>query len=310
MELTRDLLRSAGHEAIVLSPEVQEFGDIVHFFGSNDAYWGLAQLCLERRIPYVVSAIWYVGGSRLGLALDRSRRMVGGNYPRKARKLLTYAQRVLVPSPELIWRLETYFGVEPDRCDVVPSGAISPEYLMGSASADGGKLPDDFVVCVGNWLERKNQLGLIMAMKGSGKSVLFAGGFSDQPYLDRCRAEIGGDQEFIILGPVSHRELGRLVGLSRVFAVPSRLEDFMIAGVEAGALGKPLVLSSSWNAGEVYGSWAALPDPRSSAEIRAAVDTAWSLGGRVEGQAEWFLERYSEDAFLSRTLDSYRLAQQ
>ncbi|MBL8066851.1 MAG: glycosyltransferase [Armatimonadetes bacterium] len=307
LETTRDLLRASGHEATVLSPEVREWGDAVHFFGLSDSFWSLASLCLERGVPYVVSSIWYEPGSPTQLKTLRLRRRLEGRYPKKCAKLLRGAARILIPSPEVAGRLSVFFDAEPGKCTVVPSGAIDPTFF--AADPDFARshfgIEGRYVLCVGNFLERKNQLRIVQALKGSGVAVVFAGGDSDRPYFDRCVQESKGG-EFRFLGKVPHDGglLASLVKGCSAFAMPSLLEDFLIAGVEAGSLGKPMVLSTGWNAHEVYGNHALLADPRNLHEIRSMTLKALDMGDSDE-RAQWFRERYSQDAFLAKTLDAY-----
>jgi glycosyltransferase involved in cell wall biosynthesis len=310
LELTRDLLRAAGHEVEVVSPEVQDWGDLVHFFGIYEYFWSLAGLCQEKKVPYVVSSIWYEGGSRRDVWVARKKRELEMRYPRKSRKYLRGASRILVPSDDVKWRLESFFDIDSARCDVVPSGAINGSFFNADflVARQLFGLDERYAVCVGNFLERKNQLNLIRAMKGVGLQVVFAGSPSDQVYYDKCVAEAKGGN-FRFLGKVEHDRgvLASLVAGSVAFLMPSRLEDFLIAGVETGALGKPIVLGSGWNGPEIYGEHALFADPDDIDEIRAMSVLAFAIGDSEE-KADWFRARYSEEAFLERTLEVYRKA--
>ncbi|MFM9872739.1 MAG: glycosyltransferase [Fimbriimonadaceae bacterium] len=310
LELTRDLLRSAGHDAVIVSPEVQEWGDIVHFFGTSDYFWSLASLCLEKGVPYVVSSIWYEGGSRRDVWMARKKRELEMRYPRKSRKLLKGAERILVPSEDIKWRLASFFDTDQAKCEVVPSGAIDSSFYDArpEIARQLFGLEDRYAVCVGNFLERKNQLNLIRALKGVGLQVVFAGGPSDQAYYDKCVAEASGGN-FRFLGNVGHEGgvLASLVAGSVAFYMPSRLEDFLISGVEAGALGKPILLGSGWNGPEIYGEHASFVDPDDIDGIRAMAVVTSAIGDSEE-KAEWFRERYSREALLERTLEIYGMA--
>lgn len=307
LELTKDLLTAAGHEVAVVSPEVQEWGDIVHFFGTSDYFWSLANLCQEKGKPYVVSSIWYEGGSGRDVWFTRKKKELEGRYPRKSRKLLQGAAKILVPSEDVKWRLESFFDINRERCEVVPSGAIDNTFYDADPmiARELFGLEERYAVCVGNFLERKNQLNLIRAMKGVGLQIVFAGGASDQSYYDKCVGEAKGGK-FRFLGKVGHEGgvLASLVAGSVVFCMASRLEDFLIAGVEAGSLGKPLVLGSGWNGPEIYEEHAAFVDPNDIDGIRAMVVVSSAMGDSDE-KADWFRTRYSEDAFLRRTLEIY-----
>lgn len=310
LDTTRNLLSRAGHDAVILSPEVEEWGDLVHFFGLNESYWSLASLCQEKGTPYVVSSIWYEPGPAIRLRSLQLQRRIEGRFPRKSAKLLRGAARILIPSPEVAWRLATFFGADPARCAVVPSGAIDPTFINADehAARQLFGLEGRYAVCVGNFLERKNQLGVIRALKGMNLPVVFAGGDSDREYHAKCVEDARGEP-FRFLGKVPHDGgvLASLVKGASVCVMPSRLEDFLIAGVEAGSVGKPLVLGSTWNAQEIYGSHAFYAHPADIDGIRAMTVAALASGDSAE-RAEWFCKKYSEEAFLQRTLDAYRSA--
>lgn len=288
------MLRELGHDASILHPEEKQLGEIVHFFGAMDYFWNLAEICIEKKIPYIVSPIWFRGGSLASIRKWRFLRTLEGRFSKKTKYLLENATKIVVPSPDIIGRIQAAFDANPAKCVCIPSGAVDEQFL------NDANLPsqqsEDYILCVANFLDRKNQLGLIEAMRGSGKRVLFAGGASDANYFEKCREASNGDSNFEFLGTVSRTELPSLVKNARVFCVPSTVDDFLIAGVEAGCLGIPLVLSSEWNAKEIYGDWAAYPYSRAPSEIKVAVDAAWEQSKPVPGQAEWFLERYSESA--------------
>jgi len=288
------MLRDLGHEASILHPQEKQLGDIVHFFGAMDYFWNLAEICIEKKIPYIVSPIWYRGGSLASIRKWRFLRTIEGRFSKKTKYLLENASKIVVPSPDVIGRLQVAFDANPAKCICIPSGAVDEQFL------NDANLPsqqsEDYILCVANFLDRKNQLGLIEAMRGSGKRVLFAGGASDASYLLKCREATGGDSKFEFIGAVSRTELPRLLKNARVFCVPSFVDDFLIAGVEAGCLGVPLVLSNEWNAKEIYGDWASYPYPRLPSEIKVAVDAAWEQPNPVPRQVDWFLERYSESA--------------
>lgn len=310
LETTKRLLSDAGNTVKVLSPEVQDWPDLFHFFGSNDYYWSLAQLCLEKRIPYVVSAIWYVPGNPTELKIKRTKATIEQRYPRKSRKLLQNANRILIPSQDIAQRLKTYFDVNPESCWVVPSGTCTSDFGFNQEEAMRGKynINGEYILAVGNFLDRKNQLNLIRAVQSTQYQIVFAGGPSDQPYYNMCRElaqEVDPKLERIkFLGEVPHEDLGGLIRAAKIFALPSLLEDFLIAGVEAGALGKPLVLSNSWNAHEIYGEYAELPDPNLPKQILKSIEIALQKSDNP-AQAAWFLERYSEKALLTRYEEIY-----
>lgn len=301
------MLSDLGHEAVILGPEEKQFGDVVHFFGAMDYFWNLAEICIEKRVPYIVSPIWYRGGSLGSIKRWRILRTLEGRFSKSTKRLLGGAQKIVVPSADVVKRIEIAFDADPNKCIEIPSGSVSEQFLNDANKPidPSYQIEGDYIICVANFLDRKNQLGLIKALRGSGKQLVFAGGESDANYLGECKRAAEGDPLIKFLGPVSRTDLPSLVKNAKVFCVPSHIDDFLIAGVEAGCLGVPLVLSSSWNAEEIYGKWAAYPFVRVPSEIRVAIDAQWDQPNPVPGQEEWFLERYSESAVREKYRQLY-----
>ncbi|QYK53251.1 MAG: glycosyltransferase family 4 protein [Fimbriimonadaceae bacterium] len=294
MAQVKKMLGDLGHDAKILRPEEKDLGDIVHFFGAMDYFWNLAEICIERKVPYIVSPIWYRGGSLASIKKWRFLRTLEGRFSKKTKHLLKNAAKIVVPSPDVIGRIHVAFDAPKEKCVCIPSGAVSEQFLNDALSPT--QQSGDYILCVANFLDRKNQLGLIEAMKGSGKRLVFAGGVSDSNYYQQCQKAAESDPNIVFLGAVGRSVLPSLVKNARVFCVPSFVDDFLIAGVEAGCLGVPLVLSNEWNAQEIYDKWAAYPNPKAPVEIKDAIESAWQKPNPVPGQTEWFLERYSEHA--------------
>lgn len=118
------------------------------------------------------------------------------------------------------------------------------------------------VACVGHFCPRKNQLGLIRALKGSNISITFVGGFRPmhRRYMNRCMREAGAQHHF--LGRLSHIDTLNVLGKSKVSISASLAETPGICNLEAAAAGCVLILPSLTPVKEYFGELSVYIDPR------------------------------------------------
>ncbi|MDI9639721.1 glycosyltransferase family 4 protein [Kamptonema cortianum] len=307
LHATKALIESAGHEAEIVGATTNQWGDLVHFFGPYDYYWSMASLCIERKIPYVVSSIWYQTDSISALSFRG--RIKKATHPghRKVHKLFNRAEQIIVPMNVVTQRLKPFFQVNHNRFSAIPSSPVSAEF----ASADPQLFrqaigfQDDFVLCVANLHERKNQLNLIQAIGQVGKHLVIIGNDVDPAYANECRSM--ATKQVTFFGGLNHSDpmLPSAYAAARVVAMPSVFEDYLIAGIEAGVAGKPLVLSSNWHPQELYQHYAETPDAHSPSQIAQAIERAWNKTPDPS-QSEWFLTRYGPQAIQDQLIQLYQ----
>ena len=130
-------------------------------------------------------------------------------------------------------------GAEEARLRIIPNIVETAE-LAGISRLPWNER--DGIVCVGHFCPRKNQLGLIRAVKGTALKITFVGTARPmhQRYWRRCLADAGGQHEFT--GELSHPEVLALLARSRVIICSSFSETPGIGNLEAAALGCSLVL--------------------------------------------------------------------
>jgi glycosyltransferase involved in cell wall biosynthesis len=153
----------------------------------------------------------------------------------------------------------------------------------------------DFVLATGMFEERKNQLALIRALKGTGLPLVLIG---DSPgvhqwYFERCRQEADRNVHFI--GYLDHDDplLASAYAASRVLAMPSWHETTGKSALEAALTGTNIVMTIYAPAAKEYLSDLAFyVDPRNTNEIRQAV--VWAY----EAPANEKLKKRVEEKFL------------
>ncbi|MEW5945858.1 MAG: glycosyltransferase family 4 protein, partial [bacterium] len=197
-----------------------------------------------------------------------------------------------VAEEELIRRLFGYAG----RSRVVPN-AVDEGFLEGARTERWAERfgRRDFVLATGNISDRKNTLGLVRAMRGTGLRLVVAGPFSLKgrhgAYYERCRREGGADVFFA--GPVPHDEIGGLMLCARVHAQPSWFETPGLASLEAALAGCSVVVSTRGPTREYFGDEAHYCEPDDVESIRGAVVRAFGeppsekLRERVRSGYNW-----------------------
>jgi glycosyltransferase involved in cell wall biosynthesis len=220
------------------------------------------------------------------------------------------ARRVVTISDAAAADLVATLGLDPAKVDVTPLGFRAP------AAGGVGELPvvlDErpLVLCVAAKRSHKNQAALVEAMvELAGVQLVLAG--SGGPYEDELRAlaeRLGVDVRFV--GWVGAGELEALYARADVFVLPSLQEGFGLPVLEAMGRGVPVACSNTSSLPEVAGDAALLFDPRSPAQIAAAIrrlleDRALAARLREAGLAR--AAQFSWERTARLTIESYERA--
>lgn len=133
------------------------------------------------------------------------------------------------------------------------------------------KLPQNFVLYVGDVTWNKNIPTLIKAMKKINLTLVLLGGALVHNDFDRAnpwnqdmikvQELVKNDKRFIRLGFVSNDDLVAIYQLATVFVMPSFYEGFGLPVLEAMATGTPVVTTKGGSLPEVAGEGAFYVDP-------------------------------------------------
>jgi len=281
---------------IVWDSEIELGGvDLVHGFGLNPAE---VHSCRSSGLPVVISPIyWDIRRGPDGWFRAKSARSVLGSFRLSARFLaaalrsrtrVTEACLAFIPiEREMLAAYEAADLLLPNSegeaesirhdlgiatpMSVVPNG-VDPGQFKQAGEPFAKR---DFVLSVGRIDPHKNQLGLIRALKGSGRTLVIVG--SDHPdhpaYAQACRAAGSGWVEF--LDEMPHSELRNVFARARVHALPSWFETTGLVSLEAALSGCSVVTTERGHAHEYLGDYALYCDPADARSIRRAVDIAW-----------------------------------
>lgn len=311
--------------------------DVYHFFGTVDEFLPAIRRLSREGHPCLVSTIawydprayWHEAGwlaSRVA-AVSRFTLRAAMPWLPSWRKRLYQTASLLLPNSEAEARqLRRYFGVPSEKIHIVPNG-VDPRFfiapadrteegvenlarrLCASASSHAAFDLSKAVLCVGRFEPRKNQLGLIRAMRKTNHPLLFIGGPvpGHEAYYQTCRKE--APEKALFLGPIDHHDpaLAQAYAGCACLALPSRFETPGLVALEAALTGTPLVLTRRGCTQEYFGDLAEYVSPDDAEEIRVTVAHAIARGRRPE-LIEHVLSRFTWDKAAETTRAAYEAA--
>jgi alpha-1,3-rhamnosyl/mannosyltransferase len=172
-------------------------------------------------------------------------------------------------------------GLEPESIRVIYPGVTQSYFETDAGAIDAVRLQyglrQPYALYVGTVEPRKNLAGLLDAWQALPASrreefaLVLAGpeGWQSAGTLDRLRSPESGVR---YLGYVPEADLPGMTAGATVFVYPSFYEGFGFPVAQAMAAGVPVITSRISSLPEVTAGAATLIDPRSPAELRAALD--------------------------------------
>jgi len=229
--------------------------------------------------------------------------LVTRGWRRLQRYVVSAASCLLPNSATELELLRREFGPLSCPAVVVPNG-VNPGFWDAVEGAEGDR---GGVACVGRIEPRKNQLRLVMALRGTDYSLSLVGQPAPNHRTYLARALRCGGKRVRWLPGLDRAEVREILARARVHALPSWFETPGLASLEAAAAGCAVVVSDRGSTREYFGDGAHYCDPRDVASIRDAVARAYdspppaSLRKRV-------LEDFTWDKAAQRTLRAYESA--
>jgi glycosyltransferase involved in cell wall biosynthesis len=167
---------------------------------------------------------------------------------------------------------------------------------------------DEYIVVPGVFAPRKNQLGLIRALKGSNLPIVFMGGAYNkfQSYYDLCRSSATPQMFFLDYINNNTEMYWAVLRHARCACLPSDCETPGIALLEAAYAGARPVVTHNGGTFEYYGFAAEYLNPLKNQEITKALSKAWQRGRLSTEEAHSF-SRFSWNYCAKLTLEGYNL---
>lgn len=207
------------------------------------------------------------------------------------------------------------FQRETKKCVVVPNGVDASIFRDAHPWEFERKYGiRDFVLNVGRFSYRKNQLRLIKALKGSGMKVVFIGGSNDssiyygikdavdKAYYEKCKCN--ADSSFLFLPSMTQEELACAYSACRVFVLPSLYETPGLSALEAALAGTNVCLTYGGSTREYFSNLAVYFDPLDTNSMRRAVFKSFTEE-RNNVLREHVLSRFTWEKAAKNTLEAY-----
>ncbi|RQR58335.1 glycosyltransferase [Burkholderia sp. Bp9125] len=241
--------------------------DVVHFFSCISGSYHFCHFVKRLGLPLVISAsLWITEATRHLYPIEEIRAQLG------------LADVIVTNSAVESDTLAAVLDLPRERFAHVYNGidelflrSVSPAAFRQRFGLDG-----KFVLNVGNIEPRKNQLGLVRAMKSMPDvKLVLVGAKRDIAYADAVLEE--GGEQVVYPGVMPHDDL-LLSGYAGcdVFCLPSTLETPGLAALEAAAQRAPLLITSEGSCAEYFGARADYVAPDAidamSAKLRSLID--------------------------------------
>lgn len=258
--------------------------DALHLVGGAREFVPLVKAARQAGKPVFLSPVaWFACrdlwrepwplARRVGACAKFALRALLPNIPSWRRELY-HAASLLLPNSRLeATQLSRHFGVDERQLHVVPNG-VDVRFAAAEVTlferTTGWR---DFVLCVGRIEPRKNQLGLLQALRGTGVPVVLIGDVvpGHEAYLQACQR--AAHDNVLFLRRVDHDNplLASAYAACRCLALVSWYETPGLAALEAALTGAPLVLTAAGACQEYFDEHAIYVSPGKPAEIREAV---------------------------------------
>jgi len=285
--------------------------DLMHFPHFN--------VPLVYRAPFVVTIhdLTHELRRRLpGAERDPARsRAKAAAYRLVLRHALRGSRRIVAVSETTKRDLVELLGVPPEKITVTYEGVGTDVFATrdpGALGRLGARAP--YFLYVGNAYPHKNLPRLLdaFAAAGTGHRLVVAGDHGQYgAELAERAAQLGIADAVLFPGAVDDSELGELYRGATALVLVSLAEGFGLPGLEAMALGAPVLASAIPSLREVYGDGARFVDPEDVDAIAAALrelvaDDGLRAGLVAAGRAR--VATFSWRAMAERTRGVYREA--
>ncbi|MED3964051.1 glycosyltransferase [Niallia taxi] len=200
-------------------------------------------------------------------------------YYEQQKYVLEHADLLYTIAEEEFKCIKKELNVTHSRYKVVPNGFDAE--IIEEAKADEKVLDfldnQEFILCVARIENRKNQLGLMEALKDTDYKVVFVGARNpkQKEYFNKF-SKLIDNKQFFYLGKVDHDKIMNLFSKAKVHVLPSWFEVVPLVDIEAALSGCSIVTSQNSYINEYLTDSAYYCDPLDSNSIIENINLAYN----------------------------------
>lgn len=198
-------------------------------------------------------------------------------YARKIKYACRVATKIIAISEQTKSDIVQFTGTDPKKIEVVHQ-TISPLFFETADTETVKakyKLPDRFIVAVGNIEERKNQLSIIKALQAKNMDLPLVLVGNPTSYCNDIHKYLAANQlkdRVRFLKNIPEKDLAALYQLAELSVYISVFEGFGLPVIEAMACGCPVITSNVSCLPETAGGAALLCSPNNEEELAEKID--------------------------------------
>ncbi|MFA5101420.1 MAG: glycosyltransferase family 4 protein [Candidatus Omnitrophota bacterium] len=286
---TKEALQAQGVSVTLFNQwedKLKDF-DILHVFGSVKDCLGLMSTAKSLGVINVLSPVYWStlqralhehGGlaRRSQMALQHIAKVVLPVIPSARRKMFLLADSIVPNAQVEADQVSRLFAIPASRMSVVPLGADEKFAAADPAEFRKKYSLKDFILSVGRFEPRKNQLNLIRALRGFNVPLVFIGNpvAEYRSYYELCKRE--ADPSTIFIDRLEHSDtlLASAYAASRAFVLQGWFETPGLVALEAGLAGANLAVTCAGSTREYFKEFVEYLDPADLHSIRGAVERA------------------------------------
>jgi len=229
-------LDAISHTALALADALRRDFDLIHFHAIGPSLLSFLPRALRGRRMAVVATVH---------ALDWQRRKWGPFARWWLRRgewaAVTFPHRTIVVSR----LMEGHFRARGRRVVYIPNGAPEPLSAPLSELARYGIAEPGFILWMGRFVPEKRLEDLVGAFRQLPvkRQLVLAGEMEDSPYCRRLRELARGEERILFPGGLYGPAKNAALSHAGAFVLPSEMEGFPIALMEAMRYGLPVLAS-------------------------------------------------------------------
>jgi len=227
-----------------------------------------------------------------------------------AKHAIFFAKKIFVPANTVKSDIQNRFSI-PDEKIVVTYEGVDTSHLTAKGDKTALDIKSPYILYVGSLYPHKNVGVVLKALKQLPHLKLCIAGSRTvfQDTLKTQAKELGVNNQIIFTGFVSDQELGMLYKNALALIQPSFSEGFGLTGIEAMALGTPVIASDIPIFTELYSTYALLFDPHKVEALVAAIKNLQSKNKQeieqITQKAQKYAQKFDWKKMAEQTIREY-----